>query len=237
MATIKHGEDLKAWFDLNGCPFWKLRDSKERNGKVIASNYGKDAVEDLKDSFNRLDTNLSFFKEEGASLWLSTKKVNDTAEYYNEINVKVIPIFLQGSEGIGNINMQMQPATVNIAGEIARAKKEWDMERKLDEMEAQINAPPMDWFTRGTEIVNGLMQNPVIAGLVAKYAGVGLGTATIGEYAHDAATPLEESDDLETAIEYFNEAGFTEKEILKFAKFVKSNPGVAKEMFKNLGNA
>ena len=30
---------------------------------------------------------------------------------------------------------------------------------------------------------------------------------------------------------------FTEKERLKFMKSVKSNSGVAKEMFKNLGNA
>lgn len=240
MAAIKYGEDLKVWFDLNGCPFWKLRESREKNGRVISSNFGKEAVDTLEQSYERLDTILKMYqKDEGATLWLNTKKENNEGGYSNEINVKVVPAFLDTQiAGIGNINTQMQPAAVNIGAEIARAKKEWDLERKLEDLEAQINAPQTDWITRGTEILNGLMQNPIIAGFAAKIAGLDMSAmaqVSGGEHVPDHHTPVEESDDLDTALEIFNETGFSDSDLLKLAKFVKRDPKTAKNLFNQLG--
>lgn len=243
MAAIKYGdgEVFKDWFKSNDAPFWQMRDNKDRTGKFIATNTGGTAISGIDESFVRLENAINWFKADGGSFWISTKKNNNESGFTNEVNVIVAAPYSAdsaGMAGIGNINHQMQPAAVNIGAELTRAKKEWDLERKLEDLEAQINAPPeKDWIARSTEIINGLLQNPIIAGIAAKVAGLNpaMMAQVGGEYAPDSATPLEEeSGDLETAIEYFNEAGFNDKEILKFAKFVKSNPEMAKGMFKNL---
>ena len=236
LGAVTTLENLKTWFIQENKPYWTLYYNKDKK-HTNATNFGETSTDDIEISFERFETVLKMLSQNGYSGWLFVRKTNNTSNTSgSEIGIQLMPAGFQNypqMAGIGSLNMQ-PPTDVNTA--IAAAKKEWDMERKLDELEAQINAPSTDWITRGTEIINGLMQNPILSGLAAKMAGLNIAemAQVSGEMAHDSQTPIEESNDLETALEFFNEAGFNEKDLLKLSKFAKANPSVAKEMFKNL---
>lgn len=135
------------------------------------------------------------------------------------------------SPGIGSLVGYVEESKI---AEILRTHREkWEMERRMDELEAQL-AAPKDWTDT---LINGLErigQTPVGAMLMAKYLGAPLppvpSPAVTGTHTPDDADNPD-SDDLDPELDTLEELakanGLTLKQFLaKTAALAQSQPGV-----------
>ena len=236
-SALSSFEGLRDWFIRENKPFWTLYDGKEKR-HLIASNMGQSAITEIEMSYQRLQTELQNRSQFGCSFWIGARPTNDVKNVSGmsetAFSIYAGSPFSQQIAGIGSV--QQQP-TVNIDEAIAKARKEWDLEQKISSLEERLNSEPeQDFLGKANNFINGILGNPVVAALAAKIMGINLGdVATIaGQHKPDDELPLQESDDLDTALELFNQVGISDKDLLNLAKYAKNDPTTAKNLLQQI---
>lgn len=129
---------------------------------------------------------------------------------------------------------------IKIAGALAQAHKEWELNQRLKEMEDRLNAPPDDMVEKITATVERISQTPMGAALIGMLAAkMGVSPAALMAPAmngtpatadEDPPGPDEEEffDNMEATA---NKLGVTEHVLArKLRELVTANPEMAKQL-------
>jgi len=238
-GAIRNIATLKKWFYANGVPFFTLTYAGQAN-QIVQRNT---AIEDMDDAWSLLETNILgqaeagranmhvivYNKASGANNPIARTNLDIWSNQANQTgNVAGI-----GSLPVGGVGY-IDESKVN--GLIAEAKEKWELEKRLEDLEAQISNPN-DWTDKLLTGLERIGATPFGQAIAAKFLGLQMpspGTATI------AGTP---NSDTDTSGDTFDEDISHTAALLgvdditlakKLRKLVQNDPELAKQALLSL---
>lgn len=238
-------ESLSVWFRGNSrkgapAPYWTL----------YSMNYGdKDKIAAFNDKDDNVDSALEWLidniRRGNNPLGQRFRVVQtDVPRGNNPVGTTNVQIFTaDGSAppaaGIGSPG-QFSPVAVGIGKEevaamIEAEREKWNLEQRIKDLEAQLNAPPeVDLVEKYSAVVEKIAQTPLGMALVSKITGVPV-TALMGVHgnpAQDEEPTTEDHDFYNNLGEAAQILGTNEHQLAKkINQLVKMNPDVAKQLF------
>lgn len=241
---ITNIQSLRSWFLDQKRPYWSLNNNGVGRG-LIARN---ESIEDVDTAWTLLETNVLAQAEGGIAnvkIFVTDKPKHN---HGMETEARILPAYsLQtaGQPGIGNLPANYMDES-KIQGMIADAKEKWELERRIDEMEAALSAPS-GWVDKLMEGVERIGSTPLGQMLAARLMGVpptamaNVAAAPGVPFTGAAAPSTEGDDDGEEYGEKFYDdmeataatLGVTPELLAeKLAALVTSNPDLAKSFLK-----
>lgn len=227
-GAIRNISTLKTWFYDVGKPFFTLSYSGTTNHMILRNT----ATENMDEAWTLLERQVNAQAEYGrATMQVIVYKAGNANNPDGRTNIDMAPQS-QGSQvaGIGSLPSGYLDEN-KVAGMISEAKEKWELERRLEDLEAQINNPG-DWTEKlmagierigatqlGQMLAMKLMGQPIPAGMVA---GPPPGTQA----------PTDETDNFEEDIETTAAILGVSDAVLasKLRRLVETNPEMAKQL-------
>lgn len=233
-GAIRNTESLKRWFYGVGAPFFTLFYSGTSTNQVIIRNT---TVDEMDAAWELLEGQVKIQAEYGRALLhvIVYKKAGTANNPDGRTNIDIQP-FAETKQmaGIGSLSAGYLDES-KVAGLIAEAKEKWELERRLDDMEAQLNNPN-DWTDKlisGLERISGTQLGQILA---VKFLGVPLPAGMVAGTPPGAQAPPDEQG---LANDSFDEDISKSAEILgvddttlarKLRQLVEANPELAKSI-------
>lgn len=233
---IRSIESLEKWFRAVGKPCFTLSYLGQAN-QVIARNT---TVEDMGEAWEMLRMHVLAQAEYGRAQMHVIVYANDKGGPNNpsgRTNIDLLsqhhPAHFAGIAGMPTGNAVPED---KIAGILAEAREKWEMEKRLDDLEAQLNAPPDDLFEKTATLIERIGTTPIGSILLAKL----MGGAPVLPPAPITGTPKADNDPSPDDAEDFDDNIDRTAQILgvsdaKLAatlrRFAETNPEVAKQLF------
>lgn len=245
--TITSFDALRDWFMANGkgddmSPHWNLYGSQygQTDTRVVSNT----RLDDMNESFNYLQQTIrNLNNPDGARFRVMQfpkgKPNHPTANVYVQIFER------QGSGGAPMASIGSLPegyvAKTDLDKALAEARRQWELERKIDELEAAVNTPPEDWTEKFIAGVERIGATPIGAVLMAKILGGPLPpmpgiNGTPGAAAGSHTDETDDEDQFFTDIEATAQTlGITDNELAsKMRKLVETNPTMAQQILSTL---
>lgn len=224
-GAIRSVSSLRTWFFDVGKPFFTLTYAGQ-TAQVVMRNVVEEDME---------------------KAWETLKRTVEAQAEYGRATLQVIVYTKErganNPDGRTNIDIQpgAQPAQAaiagylpghvdesKIAGMIEEARQKWELERRLEELENQVNNP-VDWTSRTVEIIEKIGATPIGQILTAKLLGVQM---PVGQVAGHPAPEEIEPDNFEQDIdEAAGLLGVSDAELAaKLVKLVRANPEMARQL-------
>jgi hypothetical protein len=234
-GAIRNIATLKKWFFSNGVPFFTLTYSGQTN-QVIQRNT---AIEELDEAWSLLETNVLAQAEYGRAtmhliVYNKTSGPNNPTARTNIDVLPMNPTPNYGMPGIGSIPSGFVDES-KIEGMINEAREKWDMERRLEDLEAQIKNPNDDWTEKMMTGIERIGATPFGQALIMKFFGGALPSFQ-PQPINGAPGPSQpgdiEEDSFESDIERTSELLGVDDVTLarKLRELVEANPQAAKQL-------
>lgn len=220
---------LRNWFYNNNQPFFLLRYYHPgKAGDVIIRN---ESIPELDPAWEKLSTEVLSQAEAGRALlqvlvWGPGKTANNYAALTN-LDMRIVPVAMAG---IGSLPGGYMDES-KVQGLIQDAREKWELERRLEDLENQINNPG-DWIEKSMHALERIGATPIGVALVSKLLGTPLPTAQIA----GTPAPADEQEGIDTFDEDIQKTaailGVDDATLArKLRQVVESQPEVAKQIF------
>ena len=158
-------EDLEKWFKANAYPQFILAYANGKGENQILKNEGDGAISDIEEAWEMLRDMIEAQVRSGRAI-LEVKVFPKGGKYHplrTQIDMSAggNPYLPASVAGIGNLpNVGISEA--KLAEALAVEREKWEMERRIEDLEARINAPS-NWMERALQIIG---ENPPLATMV-----------------------------------------------------------------------
>lgn len=255
--TISNFDDLRFWFFSNQNSKQKSDPGNEENAphwSLYSMDYGKsdtrvaynNRISDMEDSFKLLVQSVRAMNNpDGTKFRVQTHAVGrpthpNAQAYIQVFEGKSGPATQQGLPAMIGAHPDGYVSRTELQEKIEEARKQWELERKVEDLEAQINGPsddPTEKFIAGFERI---MQTPVGQMLAMKLLGTtqlpAMPTMQTMNGTPGASTPGSAADELNDTFEDDIEAtanalGISDTELAaKMRRLVEQNPTIAQQL-------
>ena len=220
---------LRSWFYNNSKPFFLLRYYQPgKAGDVIMKN---DSIPELDASWEKLSTEVLSQAEAGrALLQVLVWEVGKTSNNYSALtNLDMrLGVPVAQTAGIGSLPGGYIEES-KVQGMLDAEREKWTLERRLEDLEAQINNPA-DWASKSIEMLERIGATPLGQILAAKFLGVQLPAAQIAGTPAPADEPESDTfeEDIDKAAEILGVSDIILAQRLRY--LVETNPDIAKSL-------
>lgn len=233
---IRNIKSLEKWFRTIGAPYFTLSYAGGAANQVILRNT---AVGDMDTAWEQLETQVLAQSEVGrATMHLIVyNKEKGANNPDGRTNIDMSPNQAAvGVAGIGSLQTGYFDES-KIAGMIEEAKakerEKWEMERRIDDLEAQINAPSDDWTEKLMAGIERIGATPFGQMIAMKFLGGPLPQMPVGNVAGTPSAVDESGDTFDEDIQSTAAILGVDDATLarKMRQLVESNPEAAKQIF------
>lgn len=229
-GAIRDIESLKRWFFANGKPYYTLSYQNQQNHVILRNTVN----DDMEAAWETLRTTVLSQAEYGRAtlhciVYEKDKSNNPTARTNIDVMPNQIPAGAQMA-GIGYLPASL--TTDDIEKAVAAAKKEWEMERRIQDLEAERDTPA-DAVEKWIGRIMAFSQTPVGLALIGKIAGYPMPPVSEHQVngSHESDANQNAPDDLDGELDILETIaennGITLKELLKrTAMLAKQQPGM-----------
>jgi len=234
--------DLEDWFLALKNPYWTLYEGVQvQAGKTI---FRQDATDDMSESWEILQSTLSRYLTTGGVFHIQVRKDEKSGTgFYTSIKLGgAQPAQVAGMNGFAGVGLY--GISPDIEAKIRDDEREkLELRHEIEELKAAVNGKN-GWIGElKDELLNNEHIAPVIAAVIAKFAGVGGGQmASVGQPSSDQHPPAEGDDEFfkvqnartNAALEKISKRYSNYGDALaKLADFVEKNPEMADQFLKN----
>ena len=242
--TITNFNDLRDWFKFGFEKGVKSNDEGRETSSPYWTLYsvgmgGADKVLGLDDSYKALADNIRIMNNPTGSMFrifqtYRARGNNPTQEARVQIyeNNQISAT----SPGIGSLPAGYLSED-KIAGILAEEKKKWEMERRMEDLEAQIKAP-RNWTENALETIERIGNTPLGMVILSKISGIPpaeilKSISGLGGNEPDMAANPNQVGDFDSDIEITaNILGVSEDQLAaKMRQFAQVNPEMARQIF------
>lgn len=225
---IRSIESLKKWFFAVNSPFYTLSYLGQANHVILRNT----AVEDMNEAWAMLETQVLAQSEYGrAQMHLITyKKQGGANNPEGRTNIDMWPTGSTSQvHGIGSIQVAGIDES-KVQGLISAAREKWELEKRLEDLEAQIENPG-DWTQKFIDGFERISATPIGQLLAAKLLGADF-KLPAAQVAGHPDTDDEEHDTFEQDIAATARMLGVDDIVLarKMRELVEQNPAVAKQL-------
>lgn len=227
---IRNITSLKKWFNTVGSPFFTLSYLGQANHVILRNT----AVEDMGEAWDMLETQILAQAEYGrAQMHLITYKKSGGANNPDgRTNIDMQPLQEgRNMAGIGSTPGGYMDES-KVQGILDKAREKWELEKRLEDLEAQINSPN-DWTEKLMEGIERIGNTPIGQMLAMKFLGAPLPQIPLAPIAGTPATDDEgEADSFENDIEFTASMLGVNDTVLarRLRQMVEQNPELAKQL-------
>lgn len=176
MAQITDLQSLKNWFVEQKKPYWTLYNNSNISRSIIARN---ESIEDMDASWNTLRGNIESVSRGGPAnirVFVTEKAKHNSgfeveARIFSGMPGMNMDMNMPGMPGIAGMHPEGMVDESRVAGMIAEAKKRWELEARIAQLEAEQEPQP-DFWSRATEAIERIGSTPLGAVLMQKLMGV-----------------------------------------------------------------
>ena len=167
---IRNIESLKTWFFDVGKPFFTLSYLGGNANQVIMRNTATDNMEEAWDLLKRQV--LAQSEVGRATLYLFVYKNGNANNPDGRTNIDITPGGMQpnGVAGFGSLPVGYVDEN-KINGMISAAREKWELEKRLEDLEAQINSPN-DWVDKAISGLERIGETQLGQMLAMKLLGI-----------------------------------------------------------------
>lgn len=229
---IRNINSLKQWFTDVGLPFFTLSYYGGSSNQVIMRNV---AIEDMGEAWELLKRQVLAQSEgDRATMQLIVYKKGAANNYEAKTNIDIFRAgaeSLPAMEGIGSLSAGYVDEA-KIAGMIAEAREKWDMERRVEDLETQLNSPSDDWMDKGMAFIERIGATPFGQAFAAKFLGGNLPPYIPAAQVAGHPSANEPQDTFEEDIDKTAELLGVDDTVLarKLRQLVETNPELAKSL-------
>lgn len=247
MGTFVNINDLRNWFmgNLRGetpAPYWTLYSGDYGSREVILQ--FNDRVTDMDASFDMLRKTIEAMNNPAGVRF----RVYQTDKPRHNVAVAQCYVQLLSNNsvvqvaGINGVGIPAEDVDAKIAKALAQAKTEWQLRAEINELKAQLNAPPEGPWARIGALAEKFMETPAAAMLIAKMTGMGFDEAKSAMVAAPPEEPATDQPDEDDTDKLNEDLDAIEEKlgqdvgdvIAKLRKFVEKDPGMAKQLLSSL---
>ena len=229
---IRNIKSLKQWFTDVGKPFFTLSYTGGSANQVILRNT---AIDDMEAAWSLLERQVLAQSEVGrATLQLIAYGKDKANNPDGRTNIDISP----NQESATALAAISGPRVGYYADEsqidalLSKERAKWDMEKRMEDLEAQLNAPSEDWSEKLMVGIERISATPLGAVLIGKFLGGSMPMPVAQVAGVPDPIPSEESDSFEDDIEASAQLLGVSDTVLasKLRALIESNPELAKTM-------
>ncbi len=233
--TISTYDDLRAWFYGNSrkgnpAPYWTLFGHPFGNKEIIITR--NDVNANLDESFEWLQNTIKRVNNPEGQRFRVLQV--DQPGGNNPVGQVYTQIYAQQMAGIGSLPGYGGATKQEIAEAIAAEKEKWELQRKLEDLEARINAgPDNDFWEKGMSYVERFAQTPIGQAVISKVTGIpfsAIAGAGAGEPDNETAPGDQDNEFYNNMATVAQTLGTNEYEVARKLKIlVQQHPDMARQ--------